>query len=289
MESDNLKVWVIGASGMLAQDLIEVLIKQKISYYATDMECNIIDSVALTDYVQGKDITHIVNCAAYTAVDKAEDEPEKAYALNALGPKNIADVAKVIGAQMVHISTDYVFEGTNESGYLEDDPVNPISVYGETKAIGETFVQECLDEFYIVRTAWLYGKHGNNFVNTMMRLMNERDEISVINDQHGSPTYAHDLATYIIYLINNDISYGIYHYTNDGQITWYDFANEIYQQGKERNIISGKCIINPVTSEQYSTKAVRPKWSKLVNIKNKNSGLYKNWFLSLKDFYHHYE
>lgn len=278
----DMNVWVIGANGMLGHDVIDLLKNENISYIASDVECDITKKEIIENYVENKHITHMINCAAYTAVDKAEDEPDKAYFLNAIGPKNLAEVANVIGAELVQISTDYVFDGFKQEGYLPDDPINPISVYGKTKAAGEEFVREALNEHYIVRTAWLYGKHGNNFVYTMLRLMNERDEISVVNDQHGSPTHAKDLALFIFTLITKEEPYGTYHYSCEGQTTWFEFAQEIYRLGTEHGLVHSKCTINPVPSSEYPTKADRPEWS--VLIKNQYNFQYPRWNESLKEY-----
>ncbi len=280
MKNDKTFVWVIGANGMLGHEVVDILKVHEIPCYATDIECDITSIEVIRNYVEDKPITHIVNCAAYTAVDKAEDEPEKAYALNALGPKNISIIAAEIGAILIHISTDYVFDGQSEKVYKENDPVHPLSVYGKTKAEGEAFVQQNIKEYYIVRTAWLYGKYGKNFVYTMLKLMNDRDEISVVSDQHGSPTYAPDLAEFILVLIGEKSQFGIYHYTNDGQTTWFDFAEEIYKLGSKYGLISSDCKVSPVTSDKYPTKAQRPKWSKLNNIRNSYE-----WRYSLLKFF----
>ena len=283
MKKDNLQVWLVGAKGMLGQEVASQLSEAKISYHATDVDCDITNYEAVTTYLKDKHITHIINCAAYTAVDKAEDEEERAYTLNAIGPKQLALAAKANDIILIHISTDYVFDGKKESGYNESDLVNPISAYGRTKAFGEQYIQEITDKFYIIRTAWLYGKYGNNFVYTMLRLMNERESLTVVNDQHGSPTHAEDLATFIISLVISTEAYGIYHYTNKGQITWYDFACEIYDLGKDKGLINSSCDIKPVGSSSYPTKASRPYYSYLLNSKG-NESLYANWQDSLRDF-----
>jgi len=283
-------VWLVGFQGMLGQEVRKQLQEAGIRHEATDAECDITSLEALRSFAEGKRFTHIINCAAYTAVDQAEDEPDTAYALNAIGPKNIAAAAAEIDAVMIHVSTDYVFDGNNANGYQEDDPVNPISVYGKTKAAGEQFIQEVFSRntssvgvgkndsfsdleaggspgYYIVRTAWLYGKYGKNFVSTMLRLMNEREELSVVNDQHGSPTSAADLAAFLLYLVQHEGPFGIYHYINDGQTTWYEFAQEIYRLGRANGLVTSECSIHPVASDQFPTKAVRPKWSRLLRTK----------------------
>lgn len=176
-----------------------------------------------------------------------------------------------------------MFDGKKESGYLESDAVNPISAYGRTKAAGEQFIQEVTEKFYIIRTAWLYGKQGNNFVYTMLKLMQERDALTVVNDQHGSPTHAKDLASFIISLVRTPKAYGIYHYTNTGHTTWYEFACEIYKVGTAAGLITSGCTINPVDSSQYPTKAKRPNYSYLLNTKG-NGDLYCDWRGALGEF-----
>jgi dTDP-4-dehydrorhamnose reductase len=267
MKNADMFVWLIGAGGMLGQEVKEIMQIQNIPFVYTDLDCDITSYTSLENFARGKSITHIINCAAYTAVDRAEDEPEKAYALNALGPKNIAVLSAEINAVLVHISTDYVFDGSKKEGYNENEEPHPLSVYGKTKALGEKVIIEELTASFIVRTAWLYGKYGKNFVETMLKLMNERDEISVVNDQHGSPTYAVDLAKFIVWLIINKEPYGVYHFTNKGELTWYEFAEHIYRLGREMEIITSDCKIHAIASAEYPTKAIRPTWSKLLQTK----------------------
>ena len=254
-------------------------------FYATDIDCDITNYDTVISYLQDKAITHIINCAAYTAVDKAEDEEERAYTLNAIGPKQLALAASAIDATLIHISTDYVFDGKKENGYLESDPVNPISSYGRTKAAGEQYIQELTNKYYIIRTAWLYGLHGNNFVYTMLKLMNDRETLTIVHDQHGSPTHAKNLASFIVSLVtqNNTNEYGIYHYTNTGHTTWYEFACEIYKLGTAKGLITSPCAITPVDSSQYPTKAKRPNYSYLINTKG-NDDLYCDWRGALGEF-----
>ncbi len=239
----------------------------------------------------------IINSAAYTAVDKAEDDVDICRALNTQGAANIAAVAKSnaifnsSGARLIHISTDYVFDGKGERPYREDDAVAPTGVYGLTKRDGEIAVQENAPRSYIIRTAWLYGKHGNNFVHTMLKLMNERDEVKVVNDQRGSPTWAFDLASVILTLIKTvdsgkEIPFGIYHFTNEGNITWFDFAEEIYKQGREQGRITKNCAVSPCTSAEYPAKVKRPAYSVLDKSKIKTALGVKipAWDESLKEF-----
>ena len=211
---------------------------------------------------------YIVNCAAFTAVDKAEEVYDLAEKINANGPGNLAKAAKAVDATLVHISTDYVFDGDLDvtKSYVETDAVGPVTVYGKTKLHGEEQVKANTDKYYIFRTAWLYGD-GNNFVRTMLKLGNEKDEISVVADQHGSPTYAEDLANIIAEAIEKKIPYGLYHSTNQGFTTWYDFTKKIFE------LADIKCNVKPVTSEEFIRPAKRPKNSKLNKQKLLDQGV----------------
>jgi len=257
-------IWLIGNKGMLGTD-VEILLKNEgMDYIASDQEIDITNVDELQKFAQSKPITWIVNCAAYTAVDKAEDEPELAFKINAEGPENIAEIAKQKGAKLIHISTDYVFDGTKKDAYTETDTPNPLGVYGKSKLQGEINIQRTLKEYFILRTAWLYGKHGNNFIYTMLRLFKERDEIRVVGDQFGAPTYAPDLAQAIIKIIQiNSETYGIYHFTSEGKTTWYDFACQIYNTSKQQGILTKDTALLKITTDQYPTKAKRPQNSYL--------------------------
>jgi len=202
----------------------------------------------------------IINCAAYTAVDKAEEEQYLANQVNHLAVKQLTEVAKTQQAKLIHISTDYVFDGESDKPYTETDETNPINVYGRTKLAGEQVLQKIMPtDAIIIRTSWVYSEYGNNFVKTMLNLGKERDELNVVSDQIGSPTYATDLAEAILKIINNEDfktkeqSTEIYHYSNEGNISWYEFAKEIFKMAK------ADCKANPITTEQYSTPARRPK------------------------------
>ena len=201
-----------------------------------------------------------INCAAYTAVDKAEDEPELAEKINAYAPQVLAETCLKNNALLIHVSTDYVFDGDADKPYKVDDPINPQSVYGSTKAVGERLIRESGCNHIIVRTAWLYSSVGKNFVKTMLMLGDTKDEINVVADQKGCPTWAHDLAVALVVLLNKngkDEVHETFHFTNEGQITWYDFATAIME-------IGGKtCKVNPITTDQYPTKAKRPAYSVL--------------------------
>jgi len=201
----------------------------------------------------------VINCAAATNVDGCESNQDLAFKINAIGPRNLSIVCEEIGAKLVQVSTDYVFSGKGDTPLTEYDMTAPYSVYGKTKLKGEEYVREFSSKYYIVRTAWLYGYVGKNFVYTMMRLGAEKEELTVVNDQRGNPTHANDLAHHILKLIETE-EYGIYHCTGKGECTWYDFATEIMK-------LSGRnCKVTPVTSEQYKTPAKRPEYSSLDNI-----------------------
>ena len=245
-------VWLIGCKGMLGTEVARQLKNSNIDYIGTDIDVDITKLEVLEDFAnKNPKIDWIINCSAYTAVDKAEDDKDFANLLNNIGPKNISSVAKKINAKMIHISTDYVFDGTGNIPYTEDMDVKPIGVYGQTKADGEKSVIDSGCEYYIFRTAWLYGYDGKNFVYTMLKLMESKQELSVVSDQKGTPTFAGDLANCVIKTITskNQIPCGIYHCTDLGEITWYDFACEIYKQGKSTGKLSNECKINPCSTD----------------------------------------
>jgi dTDP-4-dehydrorhamnose reductase len=272
---------------MLGTELSGLLMRKGIAFTGTDRELDITDPSALAAFAEqeasGGSVEWIINCAAYTAVDKAEDEEETCRRLNTTGAGNIAALAKKNGARLIHISTDYVFDGkgiavrgAENSGtvrpYREEDPANPIGVYGLTKRNGELAVMENNPRSYIVRTAWLYGRYGGNFVHTMLRLMNERDSVSVVDDQRGSPTWARDLSEALLGIVTavqegRSIPYGVYHYSNEGNITWFDFALEIYSQGRRLGLIKKDCAVSPCSSAGYPARVKRPAYSVLDKTK----------------------
>ena len=262
-------VWLIGCKGMLGTEIARQLTENKIEFVGTDIDVDITNPQALATFVKGKGIKYIINCSAYTAVDKAESDADFAKKLNEDGPRNIANLANQIHAKMIHISTDYVFDGTGKEPYTEEMPIAPIGVYGKTKADGETAVRDSLDEHYIIRTAWLYGWAGKNFVYTMIKAMNTHDSVKVVNDQKGTPTFAGDLANVVIQIINKEnVPYGTYHCTDLGEITWWDFTNEIKKQGVELGVITNKeCVVNPCSTDEYPTPAKRPAYSVLCKDK----------------------
>ncbi len=266
-------IWLIGCKGMLGTEVARQLTINKIDFAGTDIDVDITNPQALADFVKGKQITYIINCSAYTAVDKAESDADFAKKLNEDGPRNIANLANQIHAKMIHISTDYVFDGTGKTPYTEEMSIAPIGVYGKTKADGEAAVRQNLKEHYIIRTAWLYGWAGKNFVYTMIKAMNTYDSVKVVNDQKGSPTFAGDLADFIIKIIKIEtVPYGTYHCTDIGEITWWDFTNEIKKQGVELGLITNKdCVVNPCTTDEYPTPARRPAYSVLSKDKIQKS------------------
>ncbi|MBQ7759599.1 MAG: dTDP-4-dehydrorhamnose reductase [Acidaminococcaceae bacterium] len=275
-----MKILVTGVGGQLGYDVIKELEKRNIEYVGADKaEFNITDLVATHKFITNYMPDAVIHCGAYTAVDKAEDEPELCHLVNAVGTENIAKICKEIDAKMAYISTDYVFDGTKEGFYEVDDTPNPINVYGKTKLAGERAVQKILDKYFIVRISWVFGENGNNFVKTMLRLGKERSELNVVADQIGSPTYTADLAPLLVDMIQTD-KYGIYHATNEGECSWAEFAEEIFK-------VAGMDVkVNHITTEEYQTKAMRPMNSRLEKAKLKISGFAKlpSWKYSLKNF-----
>lgn len=249
---------VTGSNGQLGKSIRKIAQDyQEMRVVFTDVaELDITKSEEVNTFFEFNKIDYCINCAAYTAVDIAEDEADKAFLINAKAVKNLAEVCKNAGAVLIHVSTDFVFDGTKTTPYTETDRPNPQSVYGRSKLQGETYIQEIWDEHFIVRTSWLYSEYGNNFVKTMLRLAETRDEISVVNDQIGSPTYARDLASFLLEIIHaNSKKYGIYHYSNEGSISWYDFAVEIFKQHK-------KAIrVIPIPTNAHPTAVKRPAYS----------------------------
>ncbi len=263
-------IWLIGCKGMLGSEIARQLKDNNIDFVGTDIDVDITSYEILSEFVSNKPIKWIINCAAYTAVDLAETNVELATKLNTTAPGNIAKVAKKIGATVIHISTDYVFDGTAKSPLTENMKIAPIGVYGKTKADGEKSIVENTDKYYILRTAWLYGWAGKNFVYTMIRVMNKNPAVKVVADQKGTPTFAGDLSDVILKICNKEIPipYGIYHVTDLGEITWFDFTNEIKKQGIETGLLLNKdCVVNPCTTDEYPTPAKRPAYSVLCKDK----------------------
>jgi len=285
-------IWLIGNKGMLGNDVEKLLKERVLTYWVSDKEVDISDYKALEKFGKDKKIKWIINCAGYTKVDKAEEEVEVAFRINKDGVRNIALFSAKRQIRLIHISTDYVFDGRQEGSvvaYREDDKTNPITIYGKSKLAGEEEIKKTLEEYFIIRTAWLYGLQGNNFVYTMLRLFKERDLVKVVEDQWGSPTYTADLAGAILKIIKEDsVSYGIYHLTNEGMTSWCEFARTIYEKAKKLGLIEGnkKVEIRPIKTEDYPTKALRPRYSVLSKEKiKKELGLkVREWDKALEDF-----
>ncbi len=257
-------IWLIGNKGMLGSEIEAQLQKNGMDYVASDRDVDITDESALDAFANGKNIGWIINCSAYTAVDKAESDTNLCEQINATGPLNIAKIAKKTGAKLIHFSTDYVFDGNAQTPYRPEDTPNPQSVYGSTKLKGEENIRSVFNRFFIIRIAWLYGKYGPNFVKTMLRLFAERDELKVVSDQFGAPTYALILAKNVVNMIQrNNETFGVYHYTDAGKISWYDFAKEIYRIARMTNKIKKDVTIKPVPTSEYPTPAKRPAFSLL--------------------------
>lgn len=261
-----MRILVTGANGQLGNEM-QILAKENLlhTYYFTDVqELDICDKEAVWNFISENKIELIVNCAAYTAVDKAEDNPELARQLNSEAPKEMACAAQACGAAMIQVSTDYVFDGTAHIPYTEDCAPCPDSVYGSTKLAGEQAVMEHCEQAAVIRIAWLYSTFGNNFVKTMIRLGKERDSLGVVFDQIGTPTYAHDLARTIYAMINKGVVRGIYHFSNEGVCSWYDFTLAIHRLA---GITS--CKVTPLHTAEYPAKANRPHYSVLDKTKIK--------------------
>ena len=275
-----MKIVITGARGQLGTELINQLQNNdKYEIIPTDRdELNIIDINNVNDFLLNHKPDIVINCAAHTAVDLCETDVENAYKINAVGPRNLAIVCEKIGAKLVQVSTDYVFDGNGTRPYREDDKTCPNSIYGTSKLKGENFVREFCSKYFIVRTAWLYGE-GNNFVRTMLKLAETNKELNVVNDQFGSPTSTVDLAKAIIDLMTTE-HYGVYHGTCEGQCSWYDLAKKIFEI---KNI---DIKVNPVTSEEFKRPAPRPAYSVLDNFMLKLVGLnsFRNWEESLKEY-----
>lgn len=259
---------IFGASGQLGQCLKSVANAEGITsiFFPVESEANILDKEALKKIFETHKPAWIINCAAYTAVDKAEDEIELARKINKIGAENLSDVCDEYGSVFIHTSTDFVFKGDKATPLNEDDIAEPINVYGLTKLEGERAVTSKLEKYFILRTSWLYSEYGNNFVKTMLRLGSERDELKIIADQVGTPTYAMDLAECILNIIStNSNAYGLYHYSNEGVASWYDFAKAIF------DISGSKVKALPISTWEYPTRAARPAYSVMNKAKIKQT------------------
>ena len=261
-----MKVLVTGVKGQLGYDVMAELARRNIEAIGVDIdEMDITDKISVEKVIGEAAPDVVVHCAAYTAVDAAEDNEALCRRVNAGGTRNIAEVCKKLDCKMVYISTDYVFDGQGTRPWEPDDERHPLNVYGQTKYEGELAVQENLSKYFIVRIAWVFGKNGKNFVKTMLKLAETHDKLTVVNDQFGSPTYTYDLARLLVDMIQTD-KYGIYHATNEGICTWYEFACEIFRQ------VGVKIEVTPVPASEYPTKAKRPENSRLDKSKLTENG-----------------
>lgn len=263
-----INVLVTGGNGQLASSIKAVSSQKKSQRYVfVDIdELDITDPLAVAVYFSTQEFDYCINCAAYTAVDKAEADSLIANLINTKGAENLAVACREHNTTLIQISTDFVFDGNKSRPYTEEDTTTPLNIYGHTKLAGEIAVREMLDAYFIIRTSWLYSEYGNNFLKTMLKLGQERDELKVISDQIGTPTYAGDLAELIVKIITEDLSaYGVYHYSNEGVASWYDFARYIFE-------LSGlECEVIPIPAESYPTAAIRPSYSVLDKSKVKET------------------
>ena len=264
-----MKILVTGVKGQLGYDLCRILADRKIDHLGVDIDdFDITDREATLRFITNYRPDAVIHCSAFTAVDRAESEVELCTRVNAEGPANIAEAANLIGAKMMYISTDYVFPGTGEKAYEPNDTTGPLSVYGKTKLMGEEAIRKTSDRHFIVRISWVFGKNGNNFVKTMLRLGDIKEELNVVCDQIGSPTYTYDLSKLLCDMIVTD-RFGTYHATNEGLCSWAEFAEEIMRLG-------GKTTkINPIPTSEYPTAAVRPLNSRMSKDKLEQNGFFR--------------
>lgn len=273
------EILITGATGQLGSELRNLLDERNVAYDAFDSHgLDITDEETVMKKVEELQPKVIYHCAAYTAVDNAEDQYKAAnWQVNETGTQNIAQAAKKVGALLVYVSTDYVFDGTNPGEYKEDDPTNPKNEYGKAKLAGEEIVKQTLDNYYIVRTSWVFGKYGRNFVYTILRLAKDHDRLTVVNDQFGRPTWTRTLAEFVTYLVDNKSPYETYQLSNDDSCSWYEFA---------KKILADKDVeVAPVTSKEYPQKAYRPRHSIMSLEKAKATGYeIPTWQEALKEF-----
>ena len=273
-------ILVTGSTGQLGSYVVKELLKRGYSTLSPNRsEFNLCSEDSIRNYILNSNCEAIVHCAAYTQVDKAEDEKDLCIKINATATKHIAKCAKILDIPMIYISTDYVFDGTKDGEYTENDETNPINIYGESKLAGEKYVQEILDKYYIVRTSWVFNINGKNFIETMLRLSKANNQLSIVNDQIGSPTYTKDLSRLLVDMLETS-KYGLYHATNEGYCSWYEFANTIF---KLANI---NIDIKAINSNEYASRAKRPMNSKLSKDKLIEYGFkpLPHWEDALKDY-----
>lgn len=273
-------ILITGGHGQLGTELRHLLDEKKLEYLSTDADqLDITDKEGTYKFITDMKPEIIYHCAAYTAVDKAEDEgKELDEKINVEGTRNVAEAAKATGATLIYISTDYVFDGKKKEGmYQVDDTTNPLSEYGRTKLLGEKAVQETMDDYYIIRTSWVFGIYGHNFIYTMQKLAKTHDRLTVVNDQFGRPTWTRTLAEFMVFVIEKKAPFGIYHLSNENSCSWYEFAKEIL---KDTDV-----EVAPVTSEEYPQKAIRPQYSIMDLSKAKGLGFeIPTWQEALNSF-----
>ena len=276
------EVAVLGSKGQLGQSILYSVTKNEkegFKFFSRE-DIDITKKTDLDNFFSKNHFRYCINCAAYTNVDGAEKNIEDAFLINSEGAKNIAEVCKKYNIVLIHISTDYVFDGESTTPYKTTDFTNPINQYGKSKLQGEQYIESILTNYYIIRTSWLYSEYGRNFVKTILRLASEKEELSVVNDQTGSPTYAGDLAHFIIHIIrHNKGLYGLYHFSNSGKTSWCTFAKKILELSNNTST-----LIKPLRSKDFKTEAIRPKNSVLDNTKAINTFKFEtlNWETSLK-------
>lgn len=268
-----MRILVTGASGQLGYDVERELERRGIEHLGTSSrELDITDREAVEHLMQSYRPDAVIHCAAYTKVDLAEDEPERCWAVNADGTRNLAAACREIGAKLLYISTDYVFPGTGERSYETGDPTGPVNTYGRSKLAGELAVQSLLEKYFIVRISWVFGKNGNNFVKTMLRLAETKAELSVVCDQIGSPTYTADLAPLLCDMVQTE-RYGVYHATNEGTCAWSEFAEAIFE------LAGRQVVVHPIPTSAYPTRAARP-----LNSRMSKECLHSNGFQELPEW-----
>lgn len=254
------KIWICGAFGMLGNHFQRLLNEKRIPFVSSGRNVDITNLDAVMNFVRSENISHILNCAAYTQVDLAEKEQAQAYLVNAMGPYHLGVAAKHKGAKVIHFSTDYVFDGNGKAPYDEKDLPAPVNAYGMSKLAGEMKLLEIDPRSCVIRTSWLFGTPGKNFVKTMLRLMEEKQELSVVADQVGRPTYCGDLAEAALQLLDEE---GVFHFANASETTWFHFAQEIYSQAKELGLPLKMQHLRAISSHEYPTPAKRPFYSTL--------------------------
>ncbi|PFG15047.1 dTDP-4-dehydrorhamnose reductase [Bacillus sp. es.036] len=273
-------ILVTGSSGQLGYDLVRLLKKEEVQVIPCSHETlDITNSEDVKEYFEQVIPTVVIHCAAYTNVDLSESDIDYTYKVNAIGTRNVTVAAESVGAKIVYLSTDYVFDGESDVPYNEFMPTSPLGIYGQSKLAGENFITSLATKYFIVRTSWIFGSNGNNFVQTMLKLSKEKDTLNVVNDQRGCPTYSIDLANCILNLIKTDY-YGIYHVSNSGSCTWFEFAVAIFEEARV------EIRVNPVSTEEFPRLATRPSYSVLDHMALRLNGMpeMRHWREALRSY-----